>query len=62
MRSLIVDLPWSMCATIEKLRMWEMSIEVFMRTILPERYKKWSLFHKTGSIYARNLCDVKFTT
>jgi len=44
------------------LRMWEMSIEVFMRTILPERYKKWSLFHKTGSIYARNLCGVKFTT
>ena len=42
--------------------MWEMSIEVFMQTILPERYKKWSLFHKTGSIYARNLCGVKFTT
>ena len=38
------------------------AIEVFMRTILPERYKKWSLFHKTGSIYARNLCGVKFTT
>ena len=35
MRSEIVDLPWSMCATIEKLRMWEVS-KVFMLTILPE--------------------------
>lgn len=42
--------------------MWEMSIEVLMWTILPEGHKKWSLFHKTGSIYARNLCGVKFTT
>ncbi len=35
MRSEIVDLPWSMCATIEKLRMWEVS-KVFMLNILPE--------------------------
>lgn len=32
-RSEMVDLPWSMCATIEKLRMWEVSV-VFMRDII----------------------------
>ena len=42
MRSEIVDLPWSMCATIEKLRMWEVS-KVFMLTILPERMSHWGV-------------------